>query len=546
VLVSIDTLRADAVFPEQGPALMPSLSRRAREHGQVVTHHYAASTWTLPSHASMLTGRYPSGHGADNGLPADVRGGGLVPEKLARAGWFTVGIVGGGFVSRSFGLDAGFQVFLEAVDTEDDGYVLRMLDSLEPQLRRRPTFLLIHTYLLHNYFMDAPEMPGRPSLPDLGPLAYALAHNRDAARPREDPEVAALARELYARRAKRTDTWLAALLDSLDRRFGSAPPLVLVTSDHGEAFGEGPAGRSWSHGGTPDESVARVPLIVFHPDRRPRPDLTALTSGVDLAPTILAWAGVDADGSHVGQPLGSSRRRLHGGVYSETSNGLETWALLGEAGKVVHSGLDAARRTEWVPGRPGAYDEGAAVPAAPPVLARANAARRASLTELVDGLFLEGLNEGGQECEVTAELRFDAPEPSLERLLAGGLRRFSSYLLEADDVAVMAGAREARVRLSLRPGDVDLLIVKEPGDLGISVGPGAARVSLGGVPAEGRDLRAGRLLTPPLAGPPASERGCAFRVWENRPPGVTVRMANTRARVPDDALERLRALGYVR
>ena len=58
LLISIDALRADVLGPYGGEAETPNLDRLASE-GQVWTRHYAAATWTKPSHAAMLTGAPP-------------------------------------------------------------------------------------------------------------------------------------------------------------------------------------------------------------------------------------------------------------------------------------------------------------------------------------------------------------------------------------------------------------------------------------------------------------------------------------------------------
>src|SRR5258707_1335110 len=77
VLISVDTLRADALQADRpDDTLMPRLRRRANAEGFLYSNSYAASTWTLPSHVSMLSGRYPASHGANDLLVADIAGGG--------------------------------------------------------------------------------------------------------------------------------------------------------------------------------------------------------------------------------------------------------------------------------------------------------------------------------------------------------------------------------------------------------------------------------------------------------------------------------------
>ena len=547
VLVSIDTLRADAVFPKAGPALMPLLARRARDRGQIVAHHYATSTWTLPSHASMLSGRYPSGHGAEQGLPANLGGGDLLPEKLMRAGWFTGGISGGGFVSRSFGLDQGFEVFLEAPDHEDETFIPRMLEDLEPALQRRPFFLFLHTFILHNYFLDATASEVGSRLLE-GTLLDTLQRFRGDP-PADSGEMAHIARDLYAQRARRTDLWLSALLDRLDRQYRGARPIVVITSDHGEAFGEGPSRRGWHHGGAADESIARVPLVIFHPDRQPRSTILGLTSGVDLTPTILSWSGLSGPATeYVGVDLMAPGFERRDRVYSETFlDKEESWALFSERGKIIHTGIGPGRRTEWVPGHPGAFDEDATEIPGHSELKAVSHIRRTHLQATVDGLFLEASNAGGKPCNIVATLAF-ADYPAERPASSSETRPFAPHLLEAEDAAIMLGASgTAELKLSLPPGDVDLLIVKDPGDIGVTPRSASIDLSIGGRQAAVEPLRVGRLITPPLATPPQRLPVCQLRIWENRPPGVTPRIPGPGAtELAPEIRERLRSLGYIR
>ena len=84
ILISIDTLRADHLTPYgHGNDTSPALAEIARD-GAVFTAAFAQAPWTIPSHASMLTGRYPCNHGAlgNTAIRTDVP---LLAEHL-RAG----------------------------------------------------------------------------------------------------------------------------------------------------------------------------------------------------------------------------------------------------------------------------------------------------------------------------------------------------------------------------------------------------------------------------------------------------------------------------
>ncbi len=113
ILISIDTLRADRLHAYgYEPETSPSLDRMARE-GARFANVVAPSSWTLPSHATMLTGLDPTHHrvvgfGSGARMPEGLI---TVAERFLAAGFRTAAFVGGGFVSREQGFDRGFEKF---------------------------------------------------------------------------------------------------------------------------------------------------------------------------------------------------------------------------------------------------------------------------------------------------------------------------------------------------------------------------------------------------------------------------------------------------
>src|SRR5882672_7986400 len=111
LLVTIDTLRADALGCYGGPAATPALDRLAAEGVRFDFAHAHAVT-TLSSHASILTGSYPFQHGIrDNSgyrLPAGAQ---TLATRLKRAGYQTAAFVAGFPLHSRFGLNAGFDLY---------------------------------------------------------------------------------------------------------------------------------------------------------------------------------------------------------------------------------------------------------------------------------------------------------------------------------------------------------------------------------------------------------------------------------------------------
>jgi len=271
VLITIDTLRADAPgFAGNRRSQTPVLDRLAAQ-GRVFTNTHAHNVVTLPSHTNILTGLYPFQHGVrDNSgfrLPANVP---TLATVLKGAGYTTGAFVGAFPVDSQFGLNHGFDVyddhypkgsndteFLMAERRGDD--VVRLALAWWQQQKGRPRFLWVHLYDPH-----APYAPPEP-------FATRFKDN------------------LYLGEVAAADSFLAPLLGPfLDGR--EKPALVVVTGDHGEALGEH---GEQSHGLFAYEATLKVPLVVWGkgvaPGRDARP-----ARHVDVFPTILQAAGIDS------------------------------------------------------------------------------------------------------------------------------------------------------------------------------------------------------------------------------------------------------------
>jgi len=272
VLLSLDTLRADRVPGFGGdPDVAPNLGRLAAE-GVRMTATTAWGTWTLPSHMALLEARL---------FPFDERrpgGFGLAARVGHLAGLATVGITGGGWVSAKWRFDRSFDVYVEhrTAGADLDLVLADARDTLA-RLSDVPTFLFVHTYEVHQLGPDATEYLRRYGHPiRLGPAALE----------RE--------RAFYDALVRRADARLGSFFDLLRRQAATRPVLLVVVSDHGEAFGEhgfyGHGKNAW----TPlHDEIVRVPLIAWGPGRVPggrasdRPTML-----LDVVPTLAEAVGL--------------------------------------------------------------------------------------------------------------------------------------------------------------------------------------------------------------------------------------------------------------
>ena len=250
LLVTLDTTRADSIGPGNPKGISTpafnALAARARQFRQA----YATVPQTLPSHASMLTGLYPAGHGLHENARYLGEQHPLVAEKLRAAGYRTAAFVSAFPVARQFGLARGFDVYDDQFAEERSSRETtdRALAWLRGETQR-PVFLWVH------YF--DPHYPYTPSY---------------------GGEIAAM------------DAQLGRLLAVWDGA-------VIVAGDHGESLGEHGEAQ---HGNLVYQGAMHVPLLVAGPGVTP----AAIDTPVSIRRvfhTILDFAGLGAENSLRGE-----------------------------------------------------------------------------------------------------------------------------------------------------------------------------------------------------------------------------------------------------
>ena len=286
ILISVDTLRADAVGIHGAQNRTPAIDALARA-GVRFSNSYSASTWTYPSHAALLRG--VNAGSLPERTPRMAVEPGTVKASLAQIfrshGYGTAGFTGGGFLSLTWGFPAGFDRYF-AFEQPEHGAACRpeRFDGAEVFARAgrwleankaRPFFLFVHTYDAHDRCPVTPR--------GLGPFA-----------PWPDPGAAGRKKliDYYASLIGDVDKLVASLLAQVEALGLAKDTIVVLTSDHGEAF--------WEHGfyghgclARPYDPVTRVPLILRGPGvGTPGAVVDQPVSAIDVAPTLLALSGL--------------------------------------------------------------------------------------------------------------------------------------------------------------------------------------------------------------------------------------------------------------
>ncbi|HEV8129611.1 MAG TPA: sulfatase-like hydrolase/transferase [Acidobacteriota bacterium] len=270
LFISLDTVRPDHLEPYGYTKIKtPHLAELAR-NGVLFKHAYTAVPITLPSHAVMLTGTYPMVNGirdfSGNVLDTKFE---TLAEVLKKGGYKTAAFIGGAVLDSRFGLNQGFDDYLDRFD-------INSMAEANLDLIDRPAGAVIDEALS---WME--KASGR---------FFVWIHLYDAHYPYAPPEPfrTEYTHQLYDGEIAYADSQLGRLFDFMKRKGWWDSALVLAVGDHGEGLGE--HAESY-HGFFIYDSTLHVPLIIKAPGIRPgRIDSIART--IDLYATILQIAGL--------------------------------------------------------------------------------------------------------------------------------------------------------------------------------------------------------------------------------------------------------------
>ncbi|MEE2664880.1 MAG: sulfatase [Myxococcota bacterium] len=333
VVMVLDTTRADrlGVYGHTRP-VSPNLDAFAQD-SVVYERAWSTASWTLPSHASLLTGKYPTAHGAhitpftdatSNGdNPAHLREDAItLAELLAERGYRAAAFAGAGWLDPAFGLLQGYEI-QDAVNNRTlpaEQISNRAIAWLGSVPREQPVHLLVNYFDPH--FPYDPQPPydryalGRPDVKVPG-----LADLIDETPP--TPEQLAKMIDLYDGEIEYMDHHIGRLLEALRTAGRYDDSLIVVLSDHGELFGEhGDSG----HGAWLWEELIRIPLIVHYPEAR---DAGLRDQSIVSIVDVLSWIAVelglelppDVDGVAVGERELVLAQEFPNALFSERGGG---------------------------------------------------------------------------------------------------------------------------------------------------------------------------------------------------------------------------------
>jgi arylsulfatase A-like enzyme len=351
LLIVLDTVRADRLSAYgYNRDTTPNL-RKLAQRGILFQDARSAAPWTLPSHASMFTGRWPHELGLEDGRTLDRRFPTLA-EAMTERGYATSGFVGNTYFCNSwFGLGRGF---LHYEDCYEENILISPAEALRCTALGRWVMKLTgfanlaRPEVVHipkdaarikvDFLKWIDETPGRPFFTFLNYIDahdpyqppfgfnkhFGLTAETDADlnmlrnwhlvnKNKLDARQVQLVNDTYDDCLLGLDEQIGALLDGLESRGKLKDTIVVLTSDHGELFGER---KLFGHGGSLYKPEVHVPLLISGPAGIPASTQVSTTVSLrDLASTILDLAGQPSSRTNI---PGRSLQRFWNGENAGT------------------------------------------------------------------------------------------------------------------------------------------------------------------------------------------------------------------------------------
>lgn len=282
VVISVDSLRGDMPWNGYARPIAPRLTELAKRSVNY-PNAYAISSYTSMSLGGFLGGKYPSamprsGFFFGRYAPENV----MFPELLQQAGIRTVAAHAHGYFKEA-GFDQGFDVW-EVVPN------IVFKAETDPNVTSPE-----HEALAEKILGDIPDDKRFFAwFHFLDPHDMYMSHEKDGI-----PSWGPTMRDRYDTEVTFTDKYLGKLIDFIESKPWGKKTAIILTSDHGESFGE--HGR-YAHGFELFENLVRVPLFFVVPGVPPR-TIEETRGAIDLAPTICELLGVKAAPSFEGKSL---------------------------------------------------------------------------------------------------------------------------------------------------------------------------------------------------------------------------------------------------
>ena len=320
ILISIDDLRADYLNTYGHQILSsPNTDKFARQ-SLVFENAFAQSSWTLPSHAAMLTGKYPQNLDVEvinDRLPENSG----IAEILKNNGYQTAAFTSGAFINEDHGFAKGFDTFEENSSWQDADIITQNAIPWLTKNQQNKFFLFLHYFHVHDPYSPKENSAGLINPSYTGSLksfdiSQIVKLNKDEITlPQSDLNHL---KTLYDAELLELDYELGKIFDLLSETKLIDNSIIIITSDHGEEFGE--HGIWGMHAYSLYDELIKVPLIIRIPNIYKPEHIPSLVELTDIVPTITSLLNLKSPFEFDGQNLLdiASGKLSKDYIYSET------------------------------------------------------------------------------------------------------------------------------------------------------------------------------------------------------------------------------------
>jgi len=311
VLVTLDALRADHLSSYGYSQKTSPFLDRFEADAVRFSRAYSASSHTREAIPAILTGKYP-----DSAVDGNFqRNADTVATSLSSEGYASAGFHSNPFVSRAYDFDQGFDTFDDdlrlgqnkllalaqrALDKFRNRHYARADEINERSLSWLDNLNSDQPFFLWNHYMDPHgpyEAPAEYQQRFHGEVVSGRAAQKLYHRAIDDPESITDDErqrlvDLYDAEIAYTDDLLKAFFGELRQRELLEETLVILTADHGDAFGEH---GYYEHPRYLQDELVHVPLIISGPNLEPA-TINSPASTLDVVPTILSAARISTEG----------------------------------------------------------------------------------------------------------------------------------------------------------------------------------------------------------------------------------------------------------
>lgn len=307
ILITVDTLRKDMIgFYRSEKSISPFVDS-IKDNCIYFKNAYATGPYTQSSFQGILASEYYLEYGKEKNLNKNKT---LISEPLKQADIFTAGFHSNAYLSYYFGYNKGWDMFYDSMqDSVSDMYPFIRGSGINEKVRQflsnfsfsKPLFLWVHymdvhePYIAEEKYLENIDSSIRLSKDEMFSLFKETILKRDVS----DINKVNTLKSLYMAKVAETDDYIKSLFDIFNSYKLLDNSIIILTSDHGDEFGEH---SGLSHDGKMYNELISIPLIAYSKTFNEK-GIDTPVSLIDIPPTVCSIMGADSPASFKGKLL---------------------------------------------------------------------------------------------------------------------------------------------------------------------------------------------------------------------------------------------------